>query len=306
VLEGDDARSAVAAANRRTLSRHELAAAHAAFDAVSPGVGEYDQAAFDLERERDLEEALDLLNDLAHATDPALRRQARAAAACVFLRMSQLGRPSRRGVRRLTHEVTDHDGDLDVDRTLERAGGRRPTRQDLTLTRWRASDRAICLLIDRSGSMRGRAMAMAAVATASTVLAASEQASCSVIAFANQAIVLQPQQVRRSLPSLIDDIISLRGAGTTDLANALTAARAQLARARATDRTVVLLSDCLQTSGSDAMTALSGLDAVHVLTPSLDPAAIRAGRALASRAGGRFTSVDDPKQLPAALTTLLA
>jgi Mg-chelatase subunit ChlD len=199
-------------------------------------------------------------------------------------------------------------GDLDVERTLERAEGRRPRdRGDLVVRRWRAARRSICLLVDRSGSMRGDAVARAAMAAAAVVLAAQGRASCSVIAFARDAIVLMPQGGSRPPGAIVEDLLDLRGRGTTDLALALKAARTQLGRADGPgERIAILLSDCEATAGGDPLPVAAGLNRLHVLGPSPDASAVAAGRALASHGSGRFEPAVSVSDLPGAVSRLLA
>ncbi|HYT39943.1 MAG TPA: MoxR family ATPase, partial [Acidimicrobiia bacterium] len=179
-LEGQDARDAVREAGRRTTSRAELAQRHPDLLQVSPEVGLLDEAALDELLRRDSEAALALLCDLGVATDAQLRARARQVAARVFVRMARQGRPARRGLRRLT-TVRGGDGDLELDRTLDRTGGLRPRRaEDFVVRRWAAAERAICLLIDRSGSMKGEAVAMAGLAAAAVVISGGERSDCSV------------------------------------------------------------------------------------------------------------------------------
>ncbi len=286
---------------RRTLARSQLAAAHAQLGAVSPAVGKLDEAAFDALLRADPDEAIGLLADLAAATDPRLRVQARRLAARVFLRAGRLGAGTRRGTRRLVAGPAD-EGDLDLERTLERAGGRPRRAEDLVARRWAAPRRELCLLVDHSGSMRGHAVGLAAMATAAVVLA---RASCSVIAFAADALVLQPQTERRAPETLVDELLSLRGKGRTDLALALRTGARELAKAPAAERLAVVLSDCRATAGDDPLSALSGLDRVDVLGTSADEDAVAAGRSLASRGRGRYLSATRYAELRDALATIL-
>ena len=91
-----------------------------------------------------------------------------------------------------------------------------------------------------------------------------------MIAFSGEVRVLQPQGTRRPPDDLVGDLVGLRGHGVTDLARALRAAAAQLARADGGERVAVLLSDCLRTAGADPATALAGIDRLHVLCPAAE------------------------------------
>jgi Mg-chelatase subunit ChlD len=273
---------------------------------ISPEVGRLDEDALERLMSEDSAAALALLSDLALATDAQLRARARQTAAKVFLRMARQGRPARRGLRRLT-TVRGTAGDLDLDRTLDRTGGLRPRRpEDFVVRTWGAAERAICLLVDRSGSMQGEAVAMAALAAAAVVIAGGERSDCSVVAFSDRPIVLQSQGQRRPPGELVDELLTLRGHGTTDLASALHAAAVQLHRAGSPDRLAVLMSDCLATAGGDPVTSFPGVDRLHVLGTSLDPDSLAAGRALARRGQGRHVVALHPHEVARAVTALLA
>jgi MoxR-like ATPase/Mg-chelatase subunit ChlD len=309
ILENDEARAAVDAASRRTLGRSSLARLHESFATVSPAVGQVDEHAVEALFAEDPDEALAVLADAATATDAALRRAARRLATRLIVRLAGDERACDRGMRRLVARVGDV-GDLDVERSLERAEGHRPRRaEDLVVRRWQAPRRSFCLLVDRSGSMRGEAVGRAALAAAAVVLATQGRgrASSSVIAFARDAIVLLPQGGNRPPGAIVEDLLDLRGRGTTDLALALRAARLQLGRADgAGERTAILLSDCEATAGGDPFPVAAGLNRLHVLGPSPEPSAVAAGRALAAHGAGRFEPALSAADIPRAMNRLLA
>lgn len=244
--------------------------------------------------------------DLGAATDPRLRAQARRLAARLFVRAGRLGSGTRRGYRRLSPQRAGGEGDLDLDLSLEAAGGRPRRPEHLIARRWTAPRRALCLLVDHSGSMRGHAVGLAAMAAAAVVLTRSERTSTSVIAFAADALVLQRQDEDRTPAALVDDLLSLRGQGRTDLALALRTAAGELRREPAAERLAIVLSDCRATAGEDPLDALSGLERVDVLGTDDDPDAIAAARRLASRAGGRYHPATTFMELESGLLRLLA
>jgi hypothetical protein len=295
----------------RSTGRRELQQRYAAFDQVSPEVGALDEDAFSAAMGADPDAAAALLADLAAATDRELRAAARRLAARVFVQVGRAGRPRARGVRRLV-PARGAEGDLDLDRTLERwTGPWPPATEDTVSRRWAGTRRAVCLVVDRSGSMGGLGVAIAAVAAAGVVLAAGERLSTSVLTFADRVDVLQAAGRHRSAEDLVLALVGLRGAGTTDLAAALRAAAAQLRALPAADeRVVVLLSDCLATAGDPAETALAGIDRLDVLCPLPDAGAaaepLDAARALAARGSGTVAAVRSLADLGPALTRLLA
>ncbi len=308
ILSGEEAEKAVQEAARRTSGRNELQRKHGEqFDQMSPDVGELDQQSVVEMAGLDPDTTLSILADAATATDPLLRAQARKLAARMFVTLASAGTPTQRGIKRMVRVADPLAGDLDLDATLARTGGSLPVSADEFVTRrWAASERSICLLIDRSGSMSGHGVAMASMGAASVVVAAGERAECSVIMFAKDAIVLQEMGQRRPLEDLIGDVLTLRGRGVTDLALAFRGARRQLGKASARERVAILLSDGLATEGPDPVTALKGVDRLHVLGTSDEPESVEAGRLLARRGRGMYRTCTKVADLPAALTLLLA
>lgn len=293
-------------AARRQVSRSELAARHEDFDQISPEVGEIDEDALARLLAENPDAAGALLADMALATDREMRALARKLASRVFIGLARVGRSPARGTRRMGPSRRA-DGDIDIDRTLDRWSGVGPVSTDDLVTRsWTAHRRALCLLVDCSGSMTGLAVALAAVAAAGVILAADDRLDPSVVSFSDSVRVLQAQGARRPAELVVGDLISLRGHGMTDLAAALTAAGVQLSGAVAQERVVVLLSDCLHTTGSPPASALAGIDRVHVLLPLPTSESQVAAAELASRGGGISQSVRGIADIAPALRRVLS
>jgi magnesium chelatase subunit D len=274
---------------------------------VSPDVGELDETAFAAQLARDGDAAVALLSDLAVATDPALRRAARRLAERLLAPLGRAGQPRRRGTRRMVARAAASEGDLDIERTLERSLGRRPRDpQDLVARQFAASPRAVCLLVDRSGSMSGHAVGLAAVAAGAVISSASDRLRCSVVAFAAEPLVLLDRARARPAGAVVDDLLSLRGHGVTDLGRALRVAEQLLQGVPPGGRTALLLSDALHTTGEDPLRAVAGLDCLHVLGTSEEADAVAAGRALARRGHGRYLPAARLAQLTQSLRDALA
>lgn len=293
-------------AARRQVSRKELESRHEAFTEVSPEVGEIDEGALAALAARDADAAGALIADMALATDREMRSMARRLATKVFVSMARVGRVPARGTRRMGPSRRT-DGDLDIDRTLDRWSGAGPIQsEDLVTRSWTAHRRAMCLVVDSSGSMSGLAVALAAVAAAGVVLAADDRLEPSVIVFSDQVTVLARQGLRRAPEDVVVELISLRGHGMTDLAAALRAASVQLAGTVTDERVVILLSDGLHTTGAPPESALAGIDRLHVLCPVASPEAEQAGAALAARGGGTAQTVAHLNAIAPALRRLLS
>ena len=272
---------------------------------MSPDVGELDELAFAEAMAQDPDEALGLLADLAGATDERLRELARQLAGRLVVELARTGPTRRRGVgkvRRLPYRPDG--GDLDLDASMEalaiaRAGGSPPDPDELRVRGWVKPGTALCLMVDRSGSMSGRPLATAAVAASAVAFRAP--ADHSVLAFASDVIVTKSQETPRPPEQIVNDLLVLRGHGTTDLALALRAAHAQLDRSRAGRRIAVLLSDCRATVQGDVTEAAARFDELWVVAPEGDSAD---AEALAASVGAKLATVAGPSDIADAFARL--
>lgn len=294
----------MAEAGKRTTSRRDLSR-HDNFEQISPEVGELDESAVDESMRDNPDETLGVLADLTGATDPKLRALARQLAGRLMIEIGNRGRSRPRGVGKMVEQPYRPDaGDIDIDASLDAlAASRRriaPDPDALRVRGWQKPGVALCLMIDRSGSMGGEPLATSAVAVAA--VAGRQPNDYSVVAFGKDVIIPKSQDVAKSPENVINDVLTLRGFGTTDLAGALTAAQQQLARSRAGRRVAILLSDCRATVEGDPIAAAQGLDELVVVAPRSDDAE---AREFASRVGARLALVDGPTSIPEALAQAL-
>ncbi len=292
-------------ASKRTLSRRDLAK-HDQFEQVSPEVGELDESAVDDAMDDDPDAMLALLADLTGATDPKLRDLAKRLAGRLFLDVAKRGPIRPRGIGKMaTLPYRPDAGDVDLDASMGAIVEARAARsaidpEELKVRSWVKPGTAIALCVDRSGSMGGEPLATSAVAAAAVAWRAPEDYS--VITFGKDVVVVKSQESSKGSELVVNDVLTLRGFGTTDLAGALRTASEQLSRSRAGRRIAVVLSDCRATVEGDVAAAARGLDEVVIIAPAEDDAE---ARALASQIGARLATVAGPSEVPAALQTAI-
>ena len=254
----------------------------------------------------DPDEMLAMLADLTGATDPVLRELARRLAGRLFLDVAKRGPSRPRGTGKLvTQRYRPDGGDLDIDASLDaivtaRSSGAAIDPEDLRIRSWSQPGTAICLLVDRSGSMGGKPLATNAVAA--SAVAWRTPNDYSVLTFGKDVVAAKSQDIDKSNEMVVDSVLALRGFGTTDVAGALIAARDQLFRSSAGRKVTVLLSDCRATVDGDAIAAALGLDELVIVAPESDD---QEARELAAAVGAKFTTVSGPSDAAAALTRVL-
>ena len=272
---------------------------------MSPEVGELDETEVQEQMDMDPDEMLGLLADLTGATDPRLRELARRLAGRLMLEMGNRGRAKPRGIGRMVEKpYSPEAGDIDIDASLEAIGearrGQAIDPERLRVRGWSKPGTALCLMVDRSGSMGGKPLATSAVAAAA--VASRNPDDYSVLAFSKDVVVAKSQDVPKSSDLVVNDVLTLRGHGTTDLAGAILVARQQLARSTAGRRIAILLSDCRATVDGDPVAAAAGMEELVVIAPAEDS---EEATAFAAKAGARLALVNGPSEIPEAIARLL-
>ena len=246
-----------------------------------------------------------MLADLVAATDPSLSELARRLAGRVFIEVSSRVGPTRRGVGRVVSQrSSDSSGDLDLDASADALVRHRATGvleiDELRHRVWTKNTHAISLVIDRSGSMGGAPLATAALAAAA--VAHRKPTDYSILVFGGDVGVAKSQTNEVPVDQLVTSVLSLRGFGTTNLADALRESASQLARSTAQRRITILLSDCRSTSAQAAEESAQSLDELVIIAHSDDS---DEARAFSQRVGARFATVGGPSDIPEALLAVL-
>lgn len=292
---------------RRTETRADLQRRHDDLEQVSPTVGVLDEAAVSSAYDENPDRTVDLLADLARATDPTLRAAARRLAVRLLVPPGRAGETDRRGSSRLT-TVAGDGLDLDLDATLERSLAHRPIRaEDLRYRGWRSPARALILLVDASGSVAGKPLTTAVTTAGALAAGLRGDDELAVVAFWSRAVVLRHLHSPAPASAVLDALLDLRGGSTTDLGLGLRVALAQATAARVPHADVLVLTDGAWNEGEDPAPIAGGSGAarVHTLVTVDDDEARTSCARLAAAGGGRSVPLHKPSDAPAAVRAVL-
>ena len=197
--------------------------------------------------------------------------------------------------------------DIDLDRTIEVLTERPvPEDTDIVVRERMRSRRAVVLVVDVSGSMRGEKVRIAAA----TVAALSADLSgngdqLGLVAFWSDAALLEPLGAHAPAARLLDRLLRIPARGLTNVQFALAVAHDELSRTSAPRRTAVLLSDAVHNAGPDPRLTARRFGELHVLleTDGEHDAPLAADLARLGR--GRLARVATHRDVAPALNRLL-
>jgi Mg-chelatase subunit ChlD len=136
--------------------------------------------------------------------------------------------------------------------------------QDVFVRERVKNPRAITLLVDVSGSMRGERITTAA-ATVGALAGELINDDLAVVAFWSDAAVLQHLGQRRDPSDLLEEMLLLTARGLTNVAFPLEVAHRELSASRSRDARAILLSDCVHNAGPDPRPLAVALPRLDVL-----------------------------------------
>src|SRR6185437_13538319 len=171
--------------------------------------------------------------------------------------------------------------DIDLDRTIEVLTERPvPEDTDIIVRERMRSRRAVVVVVDVTGSMRGEKVRMGA---------------------ATDAALLTPLEEPMPAARLLDLLLRVPARGLTNVHFALTVAQAELARSAARRRSAVLLTDAVHNAGPDPRLVARRFPELHVLLQTDGEHDMALGADLARLGRGRFAPVAHHRDVAPAL-----
>jgi MoxR-like ATPase len=163
--------------------------------------------------------------------------------------------------------------------------------------------RAVALLVDISGSMKGERVRTAA-ATVGALAGEMEEDQLAVIAFWSDAARLLALGEQVEAATLMTSLLRLPARGLTNVGFPLEIARQELAGARTPHTRALLLSDCVHNAGADPRPLAAGLGRLDILLDVSGEHDLEMARELAHAGRGRFCPVRTHRDVAPALDVI--
>lgn len=261
---------------------------------AAPGETGEDSQVIDLE---DLDQDADL---------EALQRAREIASALSIPQPPRQARP-RRGLGELERlPFAGSAEDIDVEATVDNlVANPVPDSSDIVVRERVRQRRAIVLVLDVSGSMRGERIRSAAAAVGALAPEFARD-DLAVVAFWSDAAILAPMGRAGTPAEILELLVRIPARGLTNVEHPLRLAREELSRVPQAEGRVLLLSDCVHNAGPDPRTVAATLPRLDVLLDTSGEKDLEMGRDLARLGRGRLETVHTFRDLPGALSRILS
>ncbi|MGO1172934.1 MAG: vWA domain-containing protein [Actinomycetaceae bacterium] len=247
------------------------------------------------------------LDDLEEQADADALRRAREIAAALAIPQPPRRESARRGLGDL--ESLPYVGgadEIDLEATVDNlVANPVPDARDVVVRERIRQRRAVVLVVDVSGSMRGERIRSAAAAVGALVGELGRD-DLAVVAFWSDAAVLAPMGRGVSASEILELLVRIPARGLTNVELPLRLAREELAKVPAAEGRVLLLSDVVHNAGPDPRTVAATLPRLDVLLDTSGEKDVDLGRDLARLGHGRLETVRSHRDLPGALSRILA
>ena len=184
------------------------------------------------------------------------------------------------------------------------------THKDIYGIKRKRQKRKVILILDTSGSMFGRLLLNAALTT--SVLAHNlEKENYSIILFNSTAMVLKGIKEKKSISTIIDDILDSEAVGFTNISIGLEKGLDELNKLekRAKNEFAILITDGNYNRGENPIEIAKQFPKLHVIGMPPDNDAnsgIYTCKEIAKAGKGYFFAVKDYKEIPRTLIELLS
>ena len=237
--------------------------------------------------------------------DPAVRGLARQIASRLMIPRPKKDSRSQRGSGALASVPYRRGSDeIDLDKTIEMLAEKPvPDDEDIIVRERVRTRRALVLVVDVSGSMKGERIRTAAAIVGALAGELSND-DLALIAFWSDAAVLQTFGQHQSSDRLLDLLTSIPARGLTNVGFPLELAAKELRKRPAQDARVLLLSDCVHNAGPDPRPIAARLPRLDVVLDLSGEHDLELARELTRAGRGAMQTVLTHRDVATALTRI--
>ena len=237
--------------------------------------------------------------------DPAVRALARQIASRLMIPRPKKDSRSQRGSGALASVPYRRGSDeIDLDKTIEMLAEKPvPDDEDIIVRERVRTRRALVLVVDVSGSMKGERIRTAAAIVGALAGELSND-DLALIAFWSDAAVLQTFGQHQSSDRLLDLLTSIPARGLTNVGFPLELAAKELRKRPAQDARVLLLSDCVHNAGPDPRPIAARLPRLDVVLDLSGEHDLELARELTRAGRGAMQTVLTHRDVATALTRI--
>lgn len=198
--------------------------------------------------------------------------------------------------------------DIDLDRTVEVLTERPvPEDTDIVVRERMRPRRAVVLVVDVSGSMRGEKTRMAAATVAALAADLGRGGDqLALVAFWSDAALLSPLAEPATATDMLDRLLRIPARGLTNVGFGLSVAHAELATSAVRRRTAILLTDAVHNAGPDPRLVARRFGELHVLLQVDGEHDAALGVDIARLGRGRMVPIRTHRDVAPALNRVLA
>jgi len=248
-------------------------------------------------------DALEVYGRLMDYLSPDLREKVREYASNLIIKLVSSNIKGGRLRKLKRGPLSASSLEIDIDGTIDKVLESPPLSPDKIVALNRADfDEAYAIIIDRSFSMTGYKMVLAAL-VAAIIARLNPFGNFVVSAFNTNVSFIKRLKERKGIEELVGAILSLSPVGYTDISKALEENHVELESQGVRKKVAILITDGEWTAGENPLNKATLYDKLHVIcVPSR---LLSFSKLLANYGGGKFVLIRNIREIPEELPAIL-
>ncbi|OYT62472.1 MAG: hypothetical protein B6U69_01720 [Thermofilum sp. ex4484_15] len=248
-------------------------------------------------------DALEVYGRLMDYLNPELKDKVKEYASNLIIKLAESNVKGGKLKKLRRGPLNSSSLEIDIDATIDRVLENPPLSPDKVVALNRTGfDEAYAIIIDRSFSMTGYKMILAAL-VAAVIARLNPFGNFVVSAFNTNVDFIKRLKERKAIEEIVGEILNLSPVGYTDISRALEENFLELDSQGVKRKVGILITDGEWTAGENPLNKVTLYDRLHVIcVPSR---LLSFSRLLANYGGGKFVLIRNVREIPDELPTIL-